>query len=172
VFQKIRTCMRSRRYGIAAATALCIATVSPVLAGNESDTTPTDTTSGLDVKGLARVPGVIFARELLDVPGKNLVVDRLEIPPKSALPPAATDQDIGHRHPGSVYVYVIKGTVRFGIEGQPVQVVHAGESAFEPLGAIHTILENTSTKKPATVIAVLIVPDGAPILTPVEGHKK
>jgi quercetin dioxygenase-like cupin family protein len=121
---------------------------------------------------LARVPGVIFARELKDVPGKNLVVVKLEIPPKSAEQPPVSDQRIGHTHPGSVYVYVTKGTVRFGIEGQPAQVVHAGESAFEPVGAVHTILESASTTKPASAIAVMIMPEGAPILTPVEGHKK
>ena len=172
MFQRISTCMRLRRYGIAAATALCIAPVSPVLAGNESDATPTAMTSGLSVKELARVSGVIFARELRDVPGKNLVVVKLEIPPKSAEQPPVPDQHIGHTHPGSVYVYVTKGTVRFGIEGQPAQVVHAGESAFEPVGAVHTILESTSTTKPASAIAVMIMPEGAPILTPVEGHKK
>jgi quercetin dioxygenase-like cupin family protein len=118
------------------------------------------------------VPGVIFARELKDVPRKNLVVVRLEIPPKSAEQPATPDKDIGHTHPGSVYVYVTKGTVRFGIRGQPAQVVHAGESAFEPVGAVHTILENTSLTKPAWAIAVMILPERAPILTPVEGHKK
>ncbi len=171
MFQRTSTCRRSRRYSIAAAAALCIALVSPVLAGNESDSTPTVTTSGLDVEGLARVPGVIFARELRDVPDKNLVVVKLEIPPKSAGQPAP-DQYIGHTHPGSVYVYVTKGTVRFGIKGQPAQVVHAGESAFEPVGAVHTILESTSTTKPASAIAVMIMPKGAPILTPVEGHKK
>jgi quercetin dioxygenase-like cupin family protein len=171
LFQRSSTCTRSRRYGIAAATALCIALVSPILAGNKSDSTPTVTTSGLDVKGLARVPGVIFARELKDVPGKNLIVVKLEIPPKSAESPAP-GQDIGHTHPGSVYVYVTKGTVRFGIEGQPAQVVHAGESAFESVGDVHTILESASTTKPASAIAVMIMPEGAPILTPVEGHKK
>jgi quercetin dioxygenase-like cupin family protein len=59
-----------------------------------------------------------------------------------------------------------------GIEGQPVQLVHAGESFFEPLGALHTVAENASAKKPASAIAVLIVPDGAPILTEIEGPKK
>lgn len=169
MFQRIT---HSYRLGIAAATALCIAPVSSALAGNESDSTPTATTSGLDVKGLAKVPGVIFARELKDVPGKNLVVVRLEIPPKPAEQPATPDQSMGHTHPGSVYVYVTKGSVRFGIQGQPARVVHAGESAFEPVGAVHTILENTSTTKPASAIAIMIVPEGAPILTPIEGHKK
>jgi quercetin dioxygenase-like cupin family protein len=171
VFQKVSTDTHSCRFGIAATAVLCIAPVSSTLAGNESNA-PTVMTAGLNVKELARVPGVVFAHELADVPGKNLVVVKLDIPPKSAQRPASSDQAIGHRHPGSVYVYVIKGTVRFGIEGQPAQVVHAGESTFEPVGAVHTVLESTSSKKPATVIAVMIVPDGAPILTPVEGHKK
>ena len=84
----------------------------------------------------------------------------------------APQRYIGHRHPGSVYVYVTKGAVRLGIEGQPVQVVHAGQSFFEPVGALHTIAESASATEPASAIAVLIVPDGAPILTPVEGQKK
>ena len=32
-----------------------------------------------------------------------------------------------HRHPGSVYVYVTKGAVRFGVAGQPSVLVNAGE---------------------------------------------
>jgi quercetin dioxygenase-like cupin family protein len=56
-----------------------------------------------------------------------------------------------------------KGTVRFGIEGRPVQLVHAGESFFEPAGAVHTVAENASATEPASAIVVLIVPDGAPL---------
>jgi quercetin dioxygenase-like cupin family protein len=154
VFQRIRVSAC-----LACAIALCGGSATPVFADDGA------------AKRLAQEPGVIFTRELVDVPGKNLVVVKLEIPPKSAQP-AASHQSFAHRHPGSVYVYVTKGTVRFAIEGQPVQLVHTGESAFEPVGAIHTMLENTSTKKPATVIAVLLVPDGDPIVTPVEGSKK
>jgi quercetin dioxygenase-like cupin family protein len=151
--------IRARAFLVPCAIALYGWSAAPVYADVEA------------AKKLAKEPGVIFARELADVPGKNIVVVRLEIPPKSAQP-AASDQSFAHRHPGSVYLYVAKGIVRFAIEGQPVQVVHAGESVFEPAGAVHTMLENTSTKKPATVIAVLLVPDGAPIVTPVEGSKK
>jgi quercetin dioxygenase-like cupin family protein len=77
-----------------------------------------------------------------------------------------------HCHPGSTDVYVIKGTLRLLIEGQAVQMVHAGQSFFEPLGALHTISENASATEPASAIAVLIVPDGAPILTEIESPKK
>jgi quercetin dioxygenase-like cupin family protein len=121
---------------------------------------------------LGKEPGVIFARELADVPGKNLVVVKLEFPPESPQQSKEPHQYIGHRHPGSTYVYVIKGTLRLGIEGQPVQVVHAGGSFFEPVGGVHTIAESASTKEPASAIAVLIVPDGAPILAPVEAPRK
>ena len=63
-----------------------------MLAANESDSPPTVTISGLDVNGLARVPDVILARELRDVPDRNLVVVKLEILPKSAEQPPAPDQ--------------------------------------------------------------------------------
>ena len=156
----------------AAAMALYIVPISPLLAGDGSDSTPTVTTSGLDVKGLTQVPGVIFARELKDVPGKNLVVVALQFPPASPQQSKSPPQSMGHRHPGSAYVYVIKGSVRLGLDGQPVQVVNAGQSFFEPVGAIHTVAENASDKEPASAIAVLIVPDGAPILTPTQAPKK
>jgi quercetin dioxygenase-like cupin family protein len=103
------------------------------------------------------VPGVLFSTLLPELPGKRLVAANLELDPKLPRPFKA------HRHPGSVYVYVTKGAVRFGIEGQPVQLVHAGESFFEPAGALHTVAENASATEPASAIAVLIVPDGAPL---------
>jgi quercetin dioxygenase-like cupin family protein len=102
----------------------------------------------------------LFSTPLADVPGKNLVVVNLEWDPKSP------GHFMAHRHPGSVFVYVTKGTVRLGIEGQPVKLVHAGETFFEPPGALHAVGENASATEPAAAIAVMIVPDGAPLVTP------
>ena len=83
--------------------------------------------------------------------------------PATAVPaPPCAD----HRHAGSVYVYVTKGSVRLGVGGQPVQIVHAGQSFYEPAGALHTVAENASATEPAAAIAVLILPHGAAILTP------
>ena len=101
----------------------------------------------------------LFTAPLADVPGKNLVVVNLEWGPKS------TNHFVAHRHPGSVFVYVTKGTVRLGIEGQPVKLVHTGETFFEPPGALHAVGENASETEPAAAIAVMIVPDGAPLVT-------
>jgi quercetin dioxygenase-like cupin family protein len=102
----------------------------------------------------------LFDSPLPDVPGRHLVVVRL------TLPPAGSGPSRGHRHPGSVFVYVTQGTARLGVEGQPVRTVRAGEGFFEPQGALHTVAESASATEPATAIAVMIVPDGAPLATP------
>ena len=109
-------------------------------------------------------PRPIFSAPLADMPGKQLVVVELRWPPRQEGQPAAP----GHRHPGSVYVYVTSGTARLGLQGEPVREVKAGESFFEPVGAVHTVGGSASTTEPATAIAVMIVPDGAPLVTAVE----
>lgn len=123
------------------------------------------TTHAHDAGETAHKPSnVLFSAPLQDVPGKQLVVVGLEFKPKGK------QASMAHRHPGSVYVYVTQGTARLGIEGQPVQEVHMGQSFFEPPGALHTVAESASETQGATAIAVMIVPNGAPLLT-VEPHK-
>ncbi len=110
-------------------------------------------------------PPPMLSAPLADAPGKNLVVVPLTFAPKQG--PASTPEHHprGHHHPGSVYVYVTEGTVRLGVEGQPVQIVKAGGSFFEPVGAHHIIAESASATEPARAIAVMIVPDGQPLVT-------
>lgn len=103
-------------------------------------------------------PRVIFSAPLPEVPGSNLVVVALKLPPKARL---VTE---GHRHPGSVYVHVTEGTARLGLEGQAVQQVQAGHGFFEPSGVLHTVGESASATEAASAIAVMIVPDGAPLV--------
>jgi len=123
------------------------------------------TTPGLSAAELAKLPHVLFAHELEDVPNRNIVVSLLEFPAAPARS-TATPPCLVHRHAGPAYVYVLKGSVRLGIGGQPVQTLHAGQSFYEPAGALHTVAENASSTEPAAALAVLILPRGAPILTP------
>ena len=111
-------------------------------------------------------PATLFSAPLADAPGKQLVVVELRFAPNPSPPSTAANHPRGHHHPGSVYVYVTEGAVRLGVEGQPVQVVEAGGSFFEAVGAHHIITENASATEPARAIAVMIVPDGAPLTTP------
>lgn len=105
-------------------------------------------------------PSVIFSGALKEVPGTKLVVVALTLDPAGKTPPHP------HHHPGSVYVYVTQGVARLGLKGQPVQIIHAGESFFEAPGSVHTVAESASDKAPAHAIAVMLVPDGAPLATP------
>jgi quercetin dioxygenase-like cupin family protein len=107
-------------------------------------------------------PPVLFSAPLADAPGKQLVVVDLTLRPRAQQPSMA------HRHPGSVYVYVTAGTARLGIEGQPVQEVPTGGSFFEPPGALHTVTESASSTEPAKAIAVMIVPEGQPLVLPAQ----
>lgn len=113
-------------------------------------------------------PKPLFTAPLADAPGKNLVVVELNFAPNPDPPSTAEHHRRGHHHPGSVFVYVTQGAVRLGIEGQPVQVVNSGGVFFEPVGAHHIVTENASATEPARAIAVMVVPEGAPLTTPDE----
>lgn len=121
--------------------------------------------SAQDSADTRRRPPVLFETPLPDMSGKNLVVVELNFPPNTAPPSTADNHPVGHRHPGSVFVYVTEGSVRLALEGEPVEVVPAGGSFFEPPGALHIITENASATEPAKAIAVMIVPDGAALTT-------
>jgi quercetin dioxygenase-like cupin family protein len=157
----------------ACAATVSLAAAAPALADDQKPASdqkpkmPISMTQGWTVEQLAQSRGVLFAHELKDVPGKDLVVVRLEFPPHAPRKTQAAMRCSAHTHPGSVWVYVTKGTARLGLKGEPVHVVHTGESFYEHKGAIHTVGESASATEPASAIAVMIVPDGAPLVTPV-----
>jgi len=65
-----------------------------------------------------------------------------------------------HRHPAGAYVYVIAGSVIFGLDdGDPV-VLKAGESFHEPPGALHSLSRNASQELPASLIAFFVLGEG------------
>lgn len=116
-------------------------------------------------KSKAGEPGILFAEKLQDIPGMNLVVVDLKWEPTKK--PGRVD----HYHPGSVWVYVTEGVLRMGVEGQPIQELKAGESFFEPIGELHTVAESASTTEFASAIAVMLVPEGEPLVIPKEENE-
>ena len=65
-----------------------------------------------------------------------------------------------HRHPPGAYVYVIDGSVVFGVDdGEPV-VLKAGATFYEPPGALHSVSRNASDEQPASLIAFFVLGDG------------
>lgn len=94
-----------------------------------------------------------------NVPGKSLVAVAVSYPPGA--------QSAAHHHAKSAFImaYVIAGTIRSQLEGEPARVYHAGETWSEAPGAHHTISQNASATDPAELLAVFLVDSGDGPLT-------
>lgn len=99
----------------------------------------------------------ISCQKLPNVPGKSLTLALVDFPPGAYTP--------RHRHPGSVAAFVIKGTLRSQLEGGIAETFVAGQSWFEPPGAIHLFAENASTTEPAQILATFVADDDCGPLT-------
>jgi quercetin dioxygenase-like cupin family protein len=62
-----------------------------------------------------------------------------------------------HRHPAGAYVYVIDGSVIFGIDDGEPFVLKAGDSYYEPPGALHAVSRNASQELPASLLAFFVL---------------
>jgi quercetin dioxygenase-like cupin family protein len=98
---------------------------------------PPETVSPLLEQALPNVKGKTFTSTIVD------------------FPPAA--RAVPHRHGKAfVYAYVLEGTVRSQLGGEPVRTYHQGENWVEQPGAHHVLTENTSRTKPAKLLVIFI----------------
>ena len=63
-----------------------------------------------------------------------------------------------HQHPGVVLAYVLEGRVRFAINNEPEQVIQAGGTFFEPLGATHTTSGSASADERTRILVFEVRP--------------
>src|SRR5438067_510024 len=79
----------------------------------------------------------ILSQPLSDLPGREVRMSLLDRAPGAASPP--------HRHPGHhTFGYVIEGTYEFAIDRQPARLLKAGDTFYEPPGAVHSTSRNPS----------------------------
>ena len=106
-------------------------------------------------------PVVELARHALTGPLEafEVVLVELNSPPGGSSGP-------GHRHPGPVLGYVVEGQARFAINNEPVQVLPAGSTFFEPTGVVHSSGGSAKADAPARVLAFMVVPRGSPLTAP------
>ena len=97
----------------------------------------------------------ILSEKLPNVPGKTLTVVVVDYRPGGFSAP--------HRHPASgfVFAYVLSGTMRSQVEGEPLRVYRAGQSWTEPPNAHHIVSANANKTKPARLIAWIVADGGA-----------
>jgi quercetin dioxygenase-like cupin family protein len=68
-----------------------------------------------------------------------------------------------HTHPGDEAGYVTKGSVTLKTKGQPDRTIVAGQSFFNPRGAVHSVVAGADG---ATVVSTWIVDKGVPLASP------
>jgi quercetin dioxygenase-like cupin family protein len=91
---------------------------------------------------------------LPNVKGKTFTSVIVYFPPDARAAP--------HRHGSAfVYAYVLEGTVRSQLAGEPVRTYHQGQNWVEQPGAHHVLTENTSPTKPAKLLVIFISDTGA-----------
>jgi len=79
-------------------------------------------------------------------------------------PPGAVSAS--HQHPGPTFGYVVRGRIRWAINGEPAKVLEAGQSFFEPLGSVHSTSANASATEPAVISVVIVGKSGEALSKP------
>jgi len=96
---------------------------------------------------------------LPNVPGKTFSAITVDFAPGVTAKP--------HRHGDAyVYAYVLAGTVRSQLEGEPARDYRTGESWQEPPGAHHVLTRNVSASKPARLLVVFVSNSGDALKVP------
>jgi quercetin dioxygenase-like cupin family protein len=108
------------------------------------------------------VRNIIERHDQSGVPGKEIVIGTATLPPGSV---------IGyHTHPGDEAGYVLKGNLILKTQGQPDRVLKAGDSFFNPRGAVHS-LGAAPVSDGGLAVSAWIVDKGQPMATPVSAAK-
>jgi quercetin dioxygenase-like cupin family protein len=102
----------------------------------------------------------LFVKPLADLPGKEGLMLEVNYPPGG--------KDEIHRHDAHAFVYVLEGTIRMQLKGQPEKTLKKGDTYYEGPSDIHIVGRNASATEPAKFVVVLIKNQGAPVLTPVK----
>lgn len=90
--------------------------------------------------------------------GYEMLAVRLDIVP-GGVDPAP------HRHDADTFVYVLKGDVEVELDGRK-SIYSAGSMFHEPRNVLHSLLKNTSAKKPASVLAIFVIKSGREFFVP------
>ena len=114
----------------------------------------------------AKAVKVLSARDVKEkLDGKDAKATTVEVtlgPGESGAP---------HRHTGPVFGYVLEGEYEWAIEDNPVKIMKAGDTFYEPTGCLHRVSRNPSKKGKTRVLAVVLHPRDARQITIPEPKK-
>jgi quercetin dioxygenase-like cupin family protein len=68
-----------------------------------------------------------------------------------------------HSHPCAVIGYVVEGSLRTQVKGEPEMIYKAGESFYEAPKGVHLVSANASSTEPAKLLAYLLCDRDLPL---------
>lgn len=90
----------------------------------------------------------LMTKDLTGLPNKEGTMLTVEYKPGGTSLP--------HRHDAHVFVYVLEGSVKMQVDGQPEVTLTAGQTFYENPSDIHRVSANASTTKPAKILVFMV----------------
>jgi quercetin dioxygenase-like cupin family protein len=103
---------------------------------------------------------VLMKQSLADMAGKVATVLTVDYVPGAASDP--------HVHPGSVFAYVLEGTVVTQLEGEQPMTYSKGQSWYESPKKPHVVSKNASVTESAKLLVLLLSQEGEALKLPVK----
>lgn len=100
----------------------------------------------------------VMQQAIPEAPAKMILVATVTYAPGQASLP--------HKHPGSIFAYVVKGSVESQLEGSPARIYRTGEAWYEPPGAHHVVSRNASKAQPAQLLIFAVTSGHEPVKEP------
>ena len=103
---------------------------------------------------------VLMKQPLADMAGKEATVLTVDYAPGAVSDP--------HVHPGSVFAYVLEGTVVTQLEGEQPMTYTKGQSWYESPKKPHVMSRNASATEPAKLLVFLLSQEGEALKVPMK----
>lgn len=90
----------------------------------------------------------LMTKDLTGIPNKEGTMLTVQYLPGGASLP--------HRHDAHVFVYVLEGSVKMQVDGQPAVTLTAGQTFYENPNDVHRVSANASTTQPAKILVFMV----------------
>jgi quercetin dioxygenase-like cupin family protein len=129
--------------------------------------------------GVAAIVGAMVASAATSVavqPARSRVAIAQALPPLDGSHLEATIVEVSyepggantaHRHPCPVIGYILEGSMRMQVKGQPERIYKPGDTFFESPTDVHVVSANDSADKPARFLAYFVCDQKTPLSVPV-----
>ena len=143
----------SARHPASALRAILPALSAALLAGGAGSATAADAPAPAQA---AVTP--LLAKDLTGIANKEGTMLTVEYVPGGASLP--------HRHDAHVFVYVLEGSVKMQVDGQPVVTLSAGQTFYENPSDVHRVSANASATQPAKILVFMVKDKDKPASAP------